>query len=246
MLTDSIICTINTTGIREQDRGKATPGSLRDAIEKELSTEGNKFRCVAVYMGGNAGWVKIRARSEEELQRIKNTAQRIVPEGARVLRDQLYPIKVDNVKRLAVLNNDDTLQAGIAEKLGAENNVNIAKVTWLSRKDNHKAYESMAVFFSMSRDRDRYLHKQYFDAGGESGSTAFFIRRELQGPYYNCQKQGHKAFQCKGEKTCARCAGPGHHHSTCQSTMLKCANCQGPHEAFSKNCTRRAPATQHE
>ena len=238
--TDTIICTINTIGVREQDRGKATPGSLRDAIEKELSTEGNKFRCVAVYMGGNAGWVKIRARNEEELQRIKDAAQKIVPEGARVLRDQLYPIKVDNIKRIAILNNDGTLQAGIAEKLGAENNVNIAKVTWLSKKDNFKAYGSMAVFFSKSGDRDQYLRNQYFDAGGESGSTALFIRREVQGPCYKCQKHGHKAFQCKGEQTCAKCAGIGHHHSACRATIPKCANCQGPHEVFSRNCTGKA------
>ena len=124
-----------------------------------------------------------------------------------------------------MLNGDGTLQAGIAENLGAENNTSIAKVVWLSRKDNNKVYGSMAIYFTKSGERDKYLQKSFFDAGGESGSTALFERREVQGPCYRCQKQGHKAFQCKQEQICAKCAGTGHHHSACQSMILKCAIC---------------------
>ena len=211
-----------------------------------MSCEGNNFSCVAAYTGGKTGLVKIRARSEDELDRIRDAAQKIIPKGARVLRDQLYPIKVDNVNRLAILNDDGSLQVGVTEKLSAENKAHIAKVAWLSKKDNHKAYGSMVVYLTKSSDRDQYLRKQFFDVGGESGSACPFEYRGVPGPCYKCQKSGHKAFQCKGGKICAKCAGLGHHHSECQAMIMKCANCKGPHEAFSKNCPRRIPITHYE
>ena len=237
---DTLICTINTVHTRDQDQGKVSPGALRNAIEKELSTKEDKFRCVAVHAGRQAGRVVVRARNEDELRRIKEAALKIAPGGTTVLRDQLYPLKVDNVSRLAVLNGDGSLQTGIAERLGEENNTSIAKVVWLSNKENNKAYGSMAVYFTKSGERDRYLQDVFFDAGGESGSTAPFERREAQGCCYKCQKHGHKAYQCKGEQTCANCAEIGHHHNACRAVVPKCATYQGLHEVFSKNCARKS------
>ena len=237
---DTLICTFDTVRTQDQDQGKVSPGALRNAIEKELSTKEDKFRCVAVHAGRQAGRVIVRARNEDELRRIKEAALKIAPGGTTVLRDQLYPLKVDNVSRLAVLNGDGSLQTSIAERLGKENNTSIAKVVWLSNKENNKAYRSMAVYFTKSGERDRYLQDAFFDAGGESGSTATFERREGQGLCYKCQKHGHKAFQCKEEQTCANCAETGHHHSTCRALVPKCATCQGPHAVFSKNCAAKS------
>ena len=152
----------------------------------------------------------------------------------------VVPLKVDNVSRLAILNRDGSLQTDIAERLGEENNTSIAKVVWLSNKESNKAYGSMAVYFTKSGERDRYLQATFFDAGGESGSTAPFERREGQGLCYKCQKHGHKAFQCKGEQIYVKYTDIGHHHSACRAIILKCATCQGPHEVFSRNCTGKS------
>jgi hypothetical protein len=48
--------------------------------------------------------------------------------GTRVLWDQLFPIKLGSVNRIAVLDENDQIRLGIAEKLGKENNVQIAKM----------------------------------------------------------------------------------------------------------------------
>ncbi|EAQ84521.1 hypothetical protein CHGG_08535 [Chaetomium globosum CBS 148.51] len=75
--------------------------------------------------------------------------------GARVLRDQVYPIKVDNVNRTAILYRESKVLPGTAEVLGQENDVQIAKIAWLSRKDTAKAYGSMVVYLTKLGDAKR-------------------------------------------------------------------------------------------
>ncbi len=48
--------------------------------------------------------IKVVYTDEAELQRIKEAAQKTMAPGARVLRDQLYPVKVDNANRTAILD----------------------------------------------------------------------------------------------------------------------------------------------
>lgn len=48
--------------------------------------------------------------------------------GIRVIRDQLYLVKVDSVNRIAVLDGDGNILIGAAKALGAKNNVSIAKI----------------------------------------------------------------------------------------------------------------------
>lgn len=45
-----------------------------------------------------------------------------------MLRDQLYPIKIDNARRHGVLAADESLLPGIMESLGKENKALVAKV----------------------------------------------------------------------------------------------------------------------
>ncbi len=64
------------------------------------------------------------------------------------MRDELYPIKVDNVKRTAVLDENGAVQAGAAETFGRENETTVAKVACLSKKDVPKAYGSIVVYLT--------------------------------------------------------------------------------------------------
>lgn len=45
-----------------------------------------------------------------------------------MLRDELYPIKVDSVKRTAVLDNNHTILARAAVALSEENESTVAKM----------------------------------------------------------------------------------------------------------------------
>ncbi|EED22525.1 conserved hypothetical protein [Talaromyces stipitatus ATCC 10500] len=241
-LGNTLFCTIDTSRVGEEHKAQAQIANIRQRIEKEMrgSEETKTWRCAAMIKDPkNADRVKVICRNEDEIQQVKEAAQKIELPGMRILCDQLYPVKIDNTNRTAVLDADGNILPGAAEALGKENNVNIAKISWLSKKDSHKAYGSMVVYVTKGSDAKRLLRDQYFDIAGESAYTRLFEPSAGPAQCYNCQEIGHKAFSCKKAQTCAKCANKGHHHSTCQAIVLKCVPCGGPHESFSKNCRVR-------
>jgi uncharacterized coiled-coil protein SlyX len=241
-LTDTLFCTIDTSRVEDKEKGKVQVADIRKTIEAEIQRRGSKenWRCAAVVKEArNPHRVRVICRDESETQLVKEAAQKISVPGVRVLRDQLYPVRVDNANRTAVLDADGNLLPGAMEALGTENEVNIAKIAWLSRKDSGKAYGSMVVYVTKSSEARRLIDGQYFHLAGESAYTAVFAPREGPTQCFNCQEIGHKAYACKKPQTCGRCAEQGHHHKTCQTTVMKCVLCRGPHESFSKNCRVR-------
>ncbi len=241
-------CTVDMSGVTEEHIGEATPVALRKLIETEMRPPGNqaKWRCMAVTRDrGNINRLWIIGRNEEEAKKIKDIIEAKKAPGARVLRDQLFPVKVDNVNRTAVIDHEGKVLPGATEALGQENDVHIAKLAWLSRKDTEKAYGSMVVYVTKLGDARRLLSESFFYAGGESGYTGIFERRMRPEQCYNCQQIGHKAFQCKNPQVCAKCAKEGHHHGRCSEVVPKCVLCSGPHESFSRSCQRLYPS-RHE
>ena len=97
--------------------------------------------------------------------------------GSRVLRDELYPIKVDGVKRAIVLDNNHTILARAAVALSEENESTVAKITWLSSKEAAKPYGSMVVYLTKGSDARRLLADGYFHVRGESRTTSVFEYR---------------------------------------------------------------------
>jgi uncharacterized coiled-coil protein SlyX len=240
--TDTPFCTIDTSRVEEKEKGKVQVADVRKAIEAEVRTRENMgdWRCVAVVKEArNPDRVKVVCRNESEIKLVKDAAQKIAVPGVRVLRDQLYPVRIDNANRTAVLDAEGNVLPGAMEALGTENDVSIAKIAWLSRKDTGKAYGSMVVYVTKGSEARRLLDGHYFHLAGESAYTTVFAPREGPTQCYRCQEIGHKAFACKKPQRCGRCAEQGHHHKTCQSAVLKCVLCRGPHESFSKNCRVR-------
>ncbi|KAM9874795.1 hypothetical protein VDGL01_11116 [Verticillium dahliae] len=175
---------------------------------------------------------------------VKQAAEKMnLAAGVRVLRDKLYQIKVDNVNRTAVLDENGDIRVGATEAFGQENEATVAKMSWLSRKDTAKAYGSMMVYLTKAADARRLLAEGFFHAGGESGCTAVFERRWRPEQCFNCQEIGHKAFQCKNAQRCGRCAMEGHRHDSCSEEMVKCVPCGGPHESFSRSCQKVFPSS---
>jgi len=243
-LTDTPICTLDTSGMEIGSPEKGNPGAIRALIEKGMrEAEGQEnWRCRAVVKDArNEDRIRIRCKDEEELQRVKATLEKGIPPGARVLRDQLYPVKVDNANRTAVLDERGDILPGAEEALGKENSVKIAKIIWLSKKENGKAYGSMAVYVTKGSDATKLLNNVYFDIAGESATTEPFEYRERPKQCFNCQELGHKAFACKKAQRCARCAKEGHSHRACIAEIPQCIPCGGPHESFSRNCPKLYP-----
>jgi hypothetical protein len=242
--TDTPFCTIDTSRTPEELPEKGSPSVLRTLVEREMrKREGHEaWRCVAVSRDSkNKDRLRVICRDTEELNKVKDIAQKYTAPETRVLRDQLYPVKVDNVNRTAILDEQGNVLPGAEQALGKENDVNIAKITWLSNKDNGKAYGSMVIHVTKGSEATALLNKQFFDAAGESAYVRPYEHRTRPTQCYNCQELGHKAHSCKKDQVCAKCAKTGHSHKDCQIRVPKCIPCGGPHESYSRNCQKLYP-----
>ena len=245
-MTDTLYCTVDTSRVTVEEADKVSVGAIRTNVEKEMRVTSEKanWRCRAVTKDQkNPHRVRIACRDETEHKEVKRVMEASSVAGVRVLRDDLYPVRVDGINRTAVLDEAGNVRNGAAEALGMENETQVAKVAWLSNRDVAKAYGSMVVYLTKGSDARRLLQEGFFHAGGESGYTKAFERRERPKQCYNCQEiTGHRAYQCIKPQICGRCAREGHRHSECTETVLKCVPCGGPHESFSKNCRKLYPS----
>lgn len=119
-MTDTLYCTVDTSRVGEEDRNKALPGAIRQAVEREIRTvEGREgWLCVAVIKDPrNTVRIRVTCRDEVELQQVKEAAQNTAVTGARVLKDQLFLVKIDNANQTAILDQDGEIQPGASEIL---------------------------------------------------------------------------------------------------------------------------------
>ena len=152
------------------------------------------------------------------------------------------PLHLDNVNRAGVLNENNNVLPDAAQRLGEENGDKIAKVVWLSNRLNGKAYGSMIMYTIKGEDAITLLKGMFFHVNGEAGYTAVCEPRTGPIQCFTCQKIGHKAFACKQQQRCARCAVEGRHHKECISTAPpKCILYGGPHESYNKGCAKPFP-----
>jgi hypothetical protein len=133
-----------------------------------------------------------------------------------------------------VLDENGEVRADVQEMLEKENDVKIARLSWLSRKDSPKAYGSMVVYVTKRADVARLLEGQYFDVNRESAFARVSEPRHGRMQCFKCLGLGHKAFLYTKLQLCSRCAQPGHRHSECQAGIPNCAVCSGPHDSSSR------------
>ena len=218
---------------------EAIPALTRSGIQKTMRQEkkdpGWRLRGL-VRDKRNARRVRIFCRDEEEVAVLKKIAERTKPANARVMRDQLFPVKMDNVMARAILLPTGAMREDAVTNLEAENDVKIAKISWLSSRTMSKEYGSMVVYFAKGEQAQAFLREGFFSVAGESAQTTPFLPRAGPIRCYKCQQLGHKTYSCKGEATCARCSEKGHRHTDCKAELPRCSACGGPHAAFSSNC----------
>ncbi|OHE90225.1 zinc knuckle [Colletotrichum orchidophilum] len=200
-LSDTLYCTIDTSHAESEAAEQMSVGSIRTMVESQIRAgEGDtaSWRCRAVTKDPrNPHRIRIACRNDDEHAMVKRVVDANLARGARMLRDDIYPIRVDSVNRTAVLDENGDIRAGAAEAFGVENDATIAKIAWLSDRSVAKAYGSMVVYLGKAADARRLLGEGFFHAGGESGYTRPFERRERPKQCYNCQEiTDHKAYQC--------------------------------------------------
>ncbi|KAM4067555.1 reverse transcriptase (RNA-dependent DNA polymerase) [Hirsutella rhossiliensis] len=226
-LTDTFFCTIDTSRIEDGQSSRVTAGAIRTMAETEIRADQvhANWRCRAVIKDPRKpNRVRIACRDKEEQSMLKRVVGAKLPQGVRMLRDELYPVKVDHVNRTAVLDEVGDVRPGTTETFSEENDVQVAKIVWLSKRDIPKAYGSMVVYLTKGSDAKRLLSEGFFYAGGESGYTGFFERRPRPDQCYNCQQIGHKAFHAS--RTAGSSTHP-HMSSALRMIQLNVAK-QGP------------------
>ena len=128
---------------------------------------------------------------------MKKAATEITTEGARILRDQLYPVKVNNARTDAVLQPNGDIKENIISALNDSNKTQVAKVSWLSSRHVRKAYGSMVIFIKKRSEAERLLDEGFITVSRELASVRVFKPNLGPPRCYNCQSAGHKAFSCK-------------------------------------------------
>jgi hypothetical protein len=105
-------------------------GTVRAAVEKEMRTMEThrswRYRAVTANHTIQSR-IRIACRDEDKQELIKRAAEKIGA-GSRVLRDKLFLVKINNVKRTAVLDKKDEIRAGVAEAFSEENRTTVAKI----------------------------------------------------------------------------------------------------------------------
>ena len=125
---EEFFCTIDF-GHAEGGEDAVDAISVRQKIEEVRKGEDKTFKCIAVTRNfHNKQRLRIFCRSEEELEVVKRAATATVVEGARILRDQLYPVKVNNARTDAILNPDGVVKEEALAALNDSNKTNIAKL----------------------------------------------------------------------------------------------------------------------
>ncbi|KAK0368981.1 hypothetical protein CLIM01_13661 [Colletotrichum limetticola] len=169
--SDPLFCTIDTSRV-DEGSDKPNAGRIRAAVEKEMRAMDGQgsWRCRAITVDPrNADRIRILCRDDAEHRLVKQMAEKSFGPGTRVLQDELYPVKIDNVKR--------------------------TEISWLSKKDMPKSYGSMVVFVTKASDARRLISEGFFHVGGESGTAMAFERRPRPQQCYNCQQiTRHKAY----------------------------------------------------
>ncbi|EKG09481.1 UcrQ [Macrophomina phaseolina MS6] len=120
----------------------ASPGDIRARLQTALeSQEATKeVKCCGITRNpSEAAKVRIFFRTEEDEELVRSnlgwleTAFR----GARIRGRQWHPVKVDNVNKLAVLNDDrTTVRADACEKIGTENEVEVTSAAEEKKEPN--------------------------------------------------------------------------------------------------------------
>lgn len=79
------------------------------------------------------------------------------------------------------------------------------------------------------------------------GYMSFQVKQYIRPPLrcYKCQRFGHVAAVCRGNKRCGKCGG-NHDFAQCQAEEIKCCNCGGNHTASFRGCEHHVRALEVE
>jgi hypothetical protein len=230
-MTDPSFDTSNATEVRSR---------VRRAFDKHPMTKEIKWLGVDIASTELARFrVCLRTQKEADTARIHCEWLQSDFQGARMLGEQWYPIRVDKVKIHSIYNdstarfNDDACAS-----IGGENGITVKKIRFLRRPSPDQTHCSIVIHLASKNDAERMIDQNYMEFNGRVAYTRVFESIPTPRRCFKCHKfENHEARRCPArESTCNICAAMGHTDRECTATSPKCTNCGGPHKASDRGC----------
>jgi hypothetical protein len=181
--------------------------------------------------------IKFSVDKDKEAAFRQTTAEWLEPTlpGARLVGPKWYPVKVDWIE-VALAMDADTgkVSRSAMERFGMENGVEVCTMRWLGRPRPSGQHASVVVKVATKEEAEKLLRSDSVTFGGGGIIVSPFEERRTPVACFKCRRFGHRARDCLRAETCDMCGQEGHLH--CETTNLRCVNCQGPHRASHREC----------
>ena len=206
-----------------------------DGVDRLAGAAIKGFR---VWRGNDgASVIKFTVDKDKEAAFRQTTADWLEPwlPGARLVGPKWYPVKADWIE-VALAMDADTgkVSRSAMERFGTENDVEVCTMRWLGRPRPSGQHASVVIKVATKEEAEKLLQSDSVTFGGGGIMTSPFEERRTPVACFQCRRFGHRARDCIRPETCDMCGQEGHLH--CETTNLRCVNCQGPHRASHREC----------
>lgn len=196
------------------------------------------------------GSILIIAKDEKSrLEIFRNYPTERIFKGKTNMREGILSNSAENT--LVVMNVP--IEMPIEEFRAMVTEANLQTTQIIRLRDRNKCETRSIKMTLQNKDEMEYILENKLKLGYLSFNVKRFETNNSRVTRcFRCQKFNHMATACPNRLTCLRCSG-NHRHTSCPNSVLKCANCEGPHAAvdpccpaFKKELDRRETKRPHE
>jgi hypothetical protein len=155
--------------------------------------------------------------------------------GARLVGPKWHAVKADWIEvPLAMDVESGKVSRSAMDRFGTENGVEVCTMRWLGRLRPSGQHASVVIKVGTKEEAERLLKSDSVTFGGGGVIVSPFEERRTPVACFKCRRFGHRARDCMRPETCDMCGQEG--HLSCETSNLRCVNCQGPHRASHREC----------
>ena len=181
--------------------------------------------------------VRVLTRTEEDAALLRTHDQWVNQafEGARTRGEDWHAVKLDDVVKVVVLQEDGrTVREEFAGSFCAANGLTgVKKAFWLSKGD--RVAGLMVVYLASATEAQAILKQRTVKIEGQIAFTKEFHKLPRPVRCYNCNQYGHYQSRCSQATTCGQCA-QNHRTDSCTTGEKKCAACGEAHAVIDRGC----------
>jgi hypothetical protein len=234
---------IDVSRVEEQTAEKvATTEAAKQVIQQGMSDverlTGAIIKDFRVWRAkDNASVIKFSVEKDKEAAFRQTTAEWLEPQipGARLVGPKWYPVKADFIKVMLVMDAESgKVSKSAMERFGTENGVEVCTMRWLGQLRPSGQHASVVIKVATKEEAEKLLKSDSVTFGGGGILMSPFEERRTPVACFRCRRFGHRARDCLRPETCDMCGQEGHLH--CETTNLRCVNCQREHRASDRKC----------